>query len=281
MKNLLPFAFILLFSQCQRAQNVDISNDLQKKWETPAEFQIPESVKADPGGKWFYVANISGNPSQHDNSGFISRISSEGKIMDLHWVDGLDAPKGMGIYHDHLFVSDIDKIVEIDIATAAVVNRYSVDGAVFLNDIDVDDNGCVYVSDSRAGKIYRLRNGKPELWLHGGNLEGSNGICYRNGQLYIGTGNSILVADTGKATCSVFASGTGPIDGLEAASQDEFLYSDWSGSVFRIRKNQDKQLLLNTSEAKMNAADIEYLPDRRWILVPTFSDNRVITYELK
>jgi hypothetical protein len=42
-----------------------------------------------------------------------------------------------------------------------------------------------------------------------------------------------------------------------------------------------RELLLNTSTEKINAADIKYIPANHLLLVPTFLDNRVMAYEIK
>ena len=39
-------------------------------------------------------------------------------------------------------------------------------------------------------------------------------------------------------------------------------------------------LLINTTDQMINAADIEYVPATKTLYVPTFSDNRVMAYEL-
>ena len=38
----------------------------------------------------------------------------DGQILEKKWIKGLDAPKGMTIFNDHLFVADINKIWKIN-----------------------------------------------------------------------------------------------------------------------------------------------------------------------
>ena len=62
------------------------------------------------------MANINGAAAEKDGNGFISRVSPQGVVLDLKWIDGaspgvtLHAPKGMAIVADTLFVTDIDCI---------------------------------------------------------------------------------------------------------------------------------------------------------------------------
>ena len=65
-------------------------------------FSTPESVIFDAEtGTWF-VTNINGGPSDKDGNGFISRLTSDGAVDSLHFVQGgrggvtLYAPKGQG-----------------------------------------------------------------------------------------------------------------------------------------------------------------------------------------
>src|SRR5690606_9584497 len=53
-----------------------------------AGFQTPESVLHDPAADVYIVSNISGNPPEKDNDGFLSRVSPEGQVIALKWVEG-------------------------------------------------------------------------------------------------------------------------------------------------------------------------------------------------
>jgi hypothetical protein len=277
----LILAFICCFVFSIEAQDNFIAGNVHKKWETPAQLMTPESVKYDQARNVIYVSNINGNPSEKDGNGFISKLSPDGRIIDLKWVVGLDAPKGMGIIDGHLYVTNITEIVEIEISSGKILNRYKVAGSVFLNDIDTDEKGVVYFSDSGNGKVFRLKNGKVDEWLKGSRFEGANGLSCSGFTLYIGTRNALLAINTSSGSVDDFAVNTGSIDGLEYIGTGSFLFSDWNGSVYKVSKNSPKELLLNTSSSKINAADIEYIPASHLLLVPTFFDNRVMAYAIK
>jgi hypothetical protein len=282
MRNFYPFLFviILLITGCN-AQEVFVANNIHARWATPSSFSIPESVKHYPEDSVLFVSNINGDPDKKDGNGFISKLSYDGKISVLKWVQGLDAPKGMAVWENHLFVTNINEIAEIEIAGGKIVNRYPVADASFLNDIDIDTNGVLYISDTWKGKVFRMVDGKTEDWLDGPQFEGVNGIYCKGDNLYVGTKNSILQVNTISKAISVFADTTGGIDGLKSFDENTFLFSDWQGSVYSVSRNGKRELLLNTSLAKINAADIEYIPDNHLLLVPTFFDNRVMAYEIE
>jgi DNA-binding beta-propeller fold protein YncE len=95
-------------------------------WETPANLKNPESVAYAPKQNVLFVSNVNGKPDEKDQNGFISKISPyNGTIIDLNWVTGLNAPKGMAISNDNskLYVSDITDLVEIDIVNGKIIKR--------------------------------------------------------------------------------------------------------------------------------------------------------------
>ena len=106
-----------------------------------------------------FVSNIDGKPDEKDQKGFISKVSpSNGSIIELNWITGLNAPKGMVIYNDSkLYVSDITDLVEIDIANGKIIKHYNAPGSAFLNDVASDNHGNIYVSDT--GHQYYLQDG--------------------------------------------------------------------------------------------------------------------------
>ena len=82
--------------QAQQQEQIKIN----KLWET-ALFKNPESVIYSPKQDILFVSNIDGKPNEKDQKGFISKVSpSNGNIIELSWITGLNAPKGMAIYNN-------------------------------------------------------------------------------------------------------------------------------------------------------------------------------------
>src|SRR5690349_3713709 len=144
---------------------------LTKKWETEPLLTTCESVLYDDKEDVLYVSNINGQPDAKDKNGFISKVSLDGKVTQQYWVKGMDAPKGMGLNDGKLYVTDIDRVHEIDTKTAKITRTYPVAGAKFLNDIAVD-GAKVYVSDSGGGSVYLIEDGKLSTFMQ--NLQGPN-----------------------------------------------------------------------------------------------------------
>ena len=82
-------------------------------------------------------------------------------MQDAEWVKGLNAPKGLVLSGDKLYVSDVDQLVEIDVNSGAVTNSFNAEGAQFLNDTAVDADGRVFVSDMLTDSIYVLAGWQP------------------------------------------------------------------------------------------------------------------------
>lgn len=267
-------------SDCTNPNCATISapKGLTKIAQTDTLLATPESVIYDSEKDVAYVANINGQPTTKDGNGFISIINLEGKIISREWVKGFDAPKGMGIYNRHLFVTDINQVVEIDIEKGEIVNRFVAEKAQFLNDIAIDSTGAVYISDMNAGDIYRLKDSKLELWLHADKFVYLNGLFVLGNQLLAGNSNIIYSIDLTSKVMQDYITETGGIDGLESVGNNKFIVSDWSGNISIVSPNAPKELLISTVDQKINAADLEYILDKKLVLVPTFFDNRVMIY---
>jgi sugar lactone lactonase YvrE len=217
-----------------------------------------------------------------DNDGYISRVGLDGKIKDLKWATGFSAPKGMGQSGNILYVTDIDRLVSIDITTGKIKNTWKVDGATFLNDVYVTAAGTVYFTDSNTSTIYTITNGKVETVLADATLGGTNGILVEENTIYLagyGSGNVYRMDMTTKSVEKIATDVPGG-DGIVRYGED-LLVSNWNGQVYHVTMDGVVTLLLDSQEAKLNAADIEVIADKNLLLVPTFFGNGVTAYELK
>jgi hypothetical protein len=271
----------LLAVSAASAQDVFVHERLTKIWETRPGLKTPESVLYDPAAKVLYVASVNQNPWEKDGNGFISKLALDGGIVALEWVKGLSAPKGMGLANGHLYVTDVDELVEIDPARAAVVKRYGHPAAKNLNDVATSPEGTVFVSDSAGHAIYRLAAGKLEVLLDSDEIAKTNGLLVLGGDLLCGLHTRLVALNLAAKTVKPFVENTGGIDGIAAVGDGTFLISDWVGHVFLVAPGQPIVKLLDTTPKKINAADIAFIAADRTLLVPTFFDDRVVAYRLK
>lgn len=293
MKNLLILLSILFFFSCTTEKKREVSTEtpivelektrsLTMLWETDTVLTTCESVLYDRKNDVLYVANIGGvPPDAKDNDGFISKLSSNGEILDLKWIEGIDAPKGMGLIGDKLVVTNIDEVVEIDISSGTISKRIPVEGAKFLNDITVATDGIVYVSDNRSNKIYSLKNGEVSIWLEKEDFGGPNGLLSQGDQLMAVTfgSGSFMNITTGDQTIRELTGGLKGGDGIAAVGEN-YLISSWNGEIYFVDQTGSTTKLLDTKAEKINAADIDYIEDQNMLLVPTFFGNKVVAYRL-
>lgn len=257
---------------------------LEKQWETEQSLKMPESVIYDVTRKVLYVSNINLSPLKKDGNGFISRVKLNGEIEDLEWITGLNGPKGLGIFENRLYVADIDELVEIDITSGQILNKYLAPGAVILNDVAIDLSGNVYISDSsrRNSVIYKFSNGKVEEWIRSEQIKKPNGLYAQKDELIVGnSGDGGLKAISfSDKKISTIARVSSSIDGLKADQENNYIISDWRGKTSLITQSGRIIELLNTTDDKINSADIEYIKDKNLLIIPTFYDNRLMAYRL-
>ena len=256
---------------------------LSEAWATEPVLATCESVLLNPADNLLYVSCIDGLPAEKNGTGFIAKVDLDGKIHTLKWAVGLNAPKGIALLGDSLFASDIDELVQIDLKTGKIQNRYPAAGAVFLNDVAVDGRGCVYVSDSSAenGGIYRLKDGRLETWLVSPDVHQPNGLYVLGDALLAGDARNgkLNSIDLDSKEITLLATTDTGIDGLKPDGKENWFTSNWKGRTTLITKKGKTIVLMDTTEAKINSADFEYLPQQKLLLLPTFFDNRLVAYK--
>jgi len=269
----LPFIWALLFcTACTHAQH-----SIEKVWQTDTTLAVPESVLPDNQQDVLYVSLVNGNPWDADGKGGVAIVNKEGKIINDHLITGLNAPKGLGKWNNKLYVADITEVVVIDIAAKKIESRIAVPGAQNLNDISIDSKGIVYVSDSKGNQIYRIQNGKAEVYIS--NLPSVNGVKAIGNDLYMVTAKDIYKAGPDKKLVKIGELEHGG-DGIEPVGNGDFIVTSWSGYMYYLYKDGKKDLLLDTHEQHKNTADIGYDAAKRIIYVPTFFGKSVVAYQL-
>lgn len=252
---------------------------LEKIWTSDTTLRVPESVYFHAKQNILFVTNIDGEPWAKDGKGFISRMTPDGKIVTLKWVDGLNSPKGMGVHDNTLYVADMDELILVDISKGAIIKREKLEGAHSLNDVSVDPQGTVYISDSEKGRIYTYRNGTITRLLE--NLSRPNGVLYRPDGLLVVDSEGLKRLGKDKNVTHLAKIAKSP-DGIEHVKGDEFVVSCWQGEMFYVDAKAGTAVkLLDTQAQKVQTADIRYDPKKRIVYVPTFFGNTVTAYQLK
>lgn len=252
---------------------------VQKLWATDTILKVPESVLVDEKENCIWVSNIDGASTAKDGKGSISKLSKTGTPINLEWVTGLNAPKGMAKYKQELYVADLTELVVIDIKKATIVKKIPIEGSVFLNDVTVNNKGAVFVSDSRTGKVHRYENNIVTTEIE--NLQGPNGLLSLDDQLLILDKGSLLSLTAGGAISKIMDGMDPSTDGIEKVAPNQYLVSCWNGIVYYVVAGAQKITLFDTRTEKINSADIGYDAKNKIIYVPTFLKNSVVAYQLQ
>jgi hypothetical protein len=252
---------------------------VQKLWATDTILKVPESVLVDDKENCLWVSNIDGASNGKDGKGSISKLSKTGAPINLEWITGLNAPKGMAKYKQELYVADLTELVVIDVKKGVIKNKIAIEGSVFLNDVTVNNNGAVFVSDSRTGKVHRYENNQVTIEVE--NLQGPNGLLSIEDQLLILDRGSLLSVTPGGAISKIMDGMDPSTDGIERVAPNQYLVSCWNGIVYYVVAGAQKVILFDTRSEKINSADIGYDAKKKIIYVPTFLKNNVVAYQLQ
>lgn len=266
----------------------------------------PESVLYDPQADLYLVSNINGAPTHVDDNGFISRIRPDGTVQELKWIDAqkdevvLNAPKGMALSADTLFVADIDHVRLFDRVSGASKGQIKVSGASFLNGMTIDNKGTVYVSDSGlrgtdAGfeptgtdAIYRLQGQRAVRLVKDKSLSNPNGIAADDDGLWVvtfGSGSLLRLDSQGKQSLAI-PFPKGGLDGI-ILQNNVLLISSWHAhAVYAVPVSDlygtepDPQFKAVVLEVN-GPANIGFDIKRGRILVPMYNDNAILIHDYR
>lgn len=273
----------------------------QKLGETTG-FDTPESVKYDAELDVFYVANINGNPSNKDNNGWIARVRADSVGVVTRLVEGgrngatLNAPKGMALRGDTLYVADIDAVRMFNRRTGASIAAVTLTAqrATFLNDVAAGPDG-IYVTDTGirfdaqgamthpgVNRIFRIAGRTVTEAARGDSLGNPNGIAWD------AAGNRFILAPfgmpalqswtPGAVTPTTLVTGPGGYDGVEVLSNGNLLVSSWTDSTVHIVHGGSHMMpLVKGVDAP---ADIGVDTKRNVVAIPRFNGGKVEYYKI-
>jgi hypothetical protein len=251
---------------------------LELLWKTDSLLRTPESVLF--AKDVLYVSCIGGGvPSEKDGDGYIAKVSTTGTIIKNQWITGLNAPKGLGLYKNLLYVADVTNLVIIDVTLEKIISTLPIEGAEGLNDVTIDKLGTVYISDSATGKIWAVKNNQASLYFESNEFNGINGLLALPDGLRVAdfaNGNFFNVTPKKELKkVAVIADGA---DGIVETQKNEFIVTCWPGEIYLVKADGSVKQLLNTRGAQINAADAGYDSQTKTLYVPTFIKNGVTAY---
>ena len=255
-------------------------------------FLTPESVEYNSHEDVYLVTNINGHPLAKDGNGFISKLSPDGKVIELKWLDGakpgttLHAPKGASIINNLLYVTDINQIQIFSLPDGQQKKSITIAGSTFLNGITPGQGDFVYVTDSGLNAafkptgtdaIYKVwGNGRYELVVKDEKMGAPNGLWDNGNGLQVVTFNSgrmIHITRSGKQKI-LPTPPSGGLDGLVKLDDGRFLCSSWGGSaIYALNEDNTYSLFADALDAP---ADLGVDSKRNRLLIPLFKQNAVV-----
>lgn len=160
---------------CQAAPSLKLVSEVKG-------FSSPESAAWD--GSHYLVSNVGKElkPTAKDGDGFISRMDAKGENLKLDFITGLNAPKGLLVIGNTLYVCDIDVLLGFDLESGKknFEVSFAADGVTFLNDICAAGEGRAMVSATDKNMVYlvdlREKSATPLKFDHA--PKGPNGLAF-------------------------------------------------------------------------------------------------------
>lgn len=240
----------------------------------------PEALTFDPSQNFYFVSNANGSPGVKDGNGFISRITADGVMDSLHFIQAgrdsvqLDAPMGSRVQGDTLWVLDVDKLRGFNSHTGKplVTVDLSPLKALFLNDLAIDSTGEFWITDTgiQVGADGKMAHPGPDRILHVAHdrsisvavstplLSSPDGIDWdQRGKRFIlapFAGPSVQEWRAGDPGPRDIAPGKGKFDGVEVEKNGHILITSWNDSS--VSTLEGPKLVPRISKLSYQPADV-------------------------
>ena len=304
---------ILLLAACAAACGTAQARDTPpaaRKLHVIQGLGFPESVRYDPDQDVYFISNMTGPGSLKDGNGLIVRVRAGDLGQPAAFIEGgrggavLDAPKGMALQGDTLWVTDIDVLRGFHRRTGAPLATIDLKphGAVLANDVAVGPDGRLYVTDTgiamtdkgvmyRGGdKIFVIGPGRAvSLLAEGKDLGRPNGITwdpdgrrwivvsfdpFRSEVYAIAPGQNVPRGQEGR---TVLLRGLGKFDGVERLADGRLLVTCWADSSVHLLDGRSDQRIIRDL---WQPADLGVDTRRNRVAVPLVLQGRVEIWEL-
>lgn len=252
----------------------------------PTRLNQPESIVYDKQGARFLISNT--------GNGKIISLNEKGKYK-VFLSKGLDKPRGLTIISGKLYVTDNKVVRVIDLKTAMILQSINVPDSKMLNDIESDHLGYLYVTDTKADRLFIINPATKMVESKTDKLlKAPNGIIYdypRRQMLIVCyqeqskkfSANPILSLDIQSKELSVFMPKQPNVhkelDGIAIDNLGRIYYSSWMDqTIYMIPQEQNR---IQTWQSGITSpADIYYHQPTNELLVPVFEKNKILRYKL-
>jgi hypothetical protein len=265
-------------------------------------FASPTAIAYDAERDLYWVSNLNGEGPK--GNGFISRLEPTAERSTLNYIDGtkpgvtLQAPRGLTVFGDVLFVADVGTVRKFKASTGEPLGDIDVPGATLLTDVAAAIDGSLYVADvggdpneasvsdsgddaiyqiSPAGQVstvarrpnlggpYALVANATGLWV---TCTGSNELL-----LLVPSADGSPVADAGRMPLP----GAAPRGIVDMPDGTLVISSEATGTVYRGYRDGPFQPVISDLESP---ADLAYDTRRKRLLIPLLGGHSLAIFEI-
>ncbi len=258
---------------------------IEKVWEISEGLEFPESAVYDKENNVLYVSNYKRfmrNGSSYSDCS-ISKVDLNGQILDKESIPNLSSPTGLFLKDGLLYIVERFGIAIYDIENDKMKARHHIKHNFFINDITLDKENNMYITESGNNMLYRIKENKVTSWIQSDSIGNANGISFIDDKLYIGVNEDgfLKTIDTKtKQISNVYHLGEGNIDGIKKRG-NQLLISLYEKGMRLIDENGEIIEFANTASTGLHCADFEYIPHKDMIIVPSLFDNTLTAYKFK
>ena len=262
--------------------------------------QGPRAIVYDAVADVYLVSNVSGGLLDEDENGFVSRVSPDGEVLSLQWMPSpgsgnrLHAPKGMAIWGDTLFITDIQCVRIADRDSGEIFETRCLDDVTSLSGIDVAQEGSLFISDSgfdlvdgqvvpsSTDALYRItfqEDQRGATLARDPDLNHPTGVGVGSRGIFVTTGGGDLLGFTGTGErTSILAVPGQAFEGVVFVADGGFAYSSSAqGAVYVVDGSGGQSVLISGID---QPGDLGYDPTRNRVLIPLFQENRLLFVDL-
>ena len=243
-------------------------------WVASGKFCEPETVLPLPDNT-LLVSNVC--DFRERGNGFLTLLDKDGEALDWRIVDGLDAPLGMALAGNRLYVVDNNRLRVLRWPGYEPLETIDLDTSV-ANDVAVAPGGIVYVTDTARNQvIQRFPDGTQSVLTGQARFAGANGIALDGERLFVGGARLWRVNVRTGSVLTIGPDWLADIDGIELEADGTLQITPVAGPLVRYRNDVDIEILAGDG---ISSANHGYAPDLQLALIPTGFDNTVIAIRL-
>lgn len=245
-------------------------------------FHFAESCSYDPVRDLYIAPSVGNRGPDFANDGYVSLINPDGTVHTLKWIGEtragltLNDPLGSDVANGRFYVVDGNVVRWFDLTTGAPVGSEEIEDGVRFNDLEVADDGTVYMTQTGAEdgsipeRVFRMMpDGSSSVFVDGAPLSRPNGIAFD-------PDGNVVVVNVASADVLTFSSAGELLeteqsldpgnDGLVILDDGtKYVSSVRQGTVARIRPGEDPEMV---ASGIPSAASMCYDPTRDRLIVP-------------